>query len=156
MSTACKQRHAASVPTFYRRATRPICERESDISPRMPRLVRRKPFLERVKDSFNLGDFLLWLSEEFETRDWDSKQFATPLALGLHVVLLIARANSGSSSNSNGDDVFGDDHSGTGWFSYIVRTLTDLSELCLLATGHIHCTSPHLLLRCQCRLYFLS
>ena len=88
----------------------------------MPRLVRRKPLLERVKDYLNPGDFLLWLSEEFETREWDSKQFATPLALGLHVVLLIARANSESSGRSNGDDVFGDDYPGTGWLSYVVRT----------------------------------
>jgi len=89
----------------------------------MPRLVRRKPLVDRIKDYLNPGDFLLWLSEEFETRDWDSKQFATPLALGLHFVLLIARANSGSSGRSKGDDVFGDDYSGTGWLSYIVRAL---------------------------------
>jgi hypothetical protein len=87
----------------------------------MPRLVRRKPLLERIKDYLNPGDFLLWVSEEFETRDWDSKQFASPLALGFHVILLIARANSGSSGRSRGDDVFGDDYSGTGWLSYIVR-----------------------------------
>ena len=86
----------------------------------MPRLIRRKPFVERVKDLLNPADFLLWLSEEVETRDWDSKQLATPLALGLHVVLLIARANSGGST-SGGDDVFGDDYSSTGWLSYIVR-----------------------------------
>lgn len=88
--------------------------------PTMPRLVRRKPTLQRIKDYFNPGDFLLWLSEEFETRDWDSKQFGTPLALGLHVVLLIARANTGSSVGRGGDDVFGDDYSGTGWLSYLV------------------------------------
>jgi hypothetical protein len=86
----------------------------------MPRLVRRRPFLERIKDYLNPGDFLLWLSEEFETRDWDSKQVGTPLALGLHVVILIARANSGSSYGSGGDDVFGDYEYGSGWLSYIV------------------------------------
>ena len=85
----------------------------------MPRLVRRKPLLDRIKDYLNPGDFLLWLSEEFETGDWDSKQFGTPLALGLHVALLIARANVGSGSSS-GDDVFGDVVSGSGWLSYIV------------------------------------
>jgi len=87
----------------------------------MPRLVRRKPWVERVKDYLNPGDFLLWLSEEIETRDWDSKQFATPFALGLHIVFLVTRANSGSSGRNGGDDVFGDDDSGIGWFSYMVN-----------------------------------
>jgi len=86
----------------------------------MPRLVRRKPLLDRIKDYLNPGDFLLWLSEEIETRDWDSKHFATPLAIGLHFTLLIARANTGGSGSSKGDDVFGDDYSRTGWLSFIV------------------------------------
>ena len=88
----------------------------------MPRLVRRKPLLDRIKDYLNPGDFLLWLSEEFETREWDAKQFGAPVALGLHVVFLIARANSGGSRNGRRDDVFGDTSSGAGWLSYIVRT----------------------------------
>ncbi|PBP24114.1 hypothetical protein BUE80_DR005000 [Diplocarpon rosae] len=85
----------------------------------MPRLVRRRPTIQRIKDYLNPGDFLLYVSEEFETRDWDSKQFATPLALVLHISLLIARANTGTSLGSGQDDVFGDDYSGTGWLSYI-------------------------------------
>ncbi|KAE9363431.1 hypothetical protein N431DRAFT_355773 [Stipitochalara longipes BDJ] len=85
----------------------------------MPRLIRRKPLVERIKDYLNPGDFLLWLSEEIETRDWDSKQFATPFALGLHIAFLVSRANSGNAGRSGGNDVFGDDYSGTGWFSYI-------------------------------------
>ena len=89
----------------------------------MPRLVRRKPLLDRIKDYLNPGDFLLWLSEEFETREWDSKQVGTPLALGLHVVTLIARANSGPTDVSGGDDVFGDSESGSSWLSYIVSLL---------------------------------
>jgi hypothetical protein len=86
----------------------------------MPRLVRRKPLLDRIRDYLNPGDFLLWLSEEFETRDWDSKQVGTPLALGLHVVMLVARANSGSKYGRGGDDVFGDVQYGSSWLSYIV------------------------------------
>lgn len=86
----------------------------------MPRLVRRRPLSERLKAYFNPLDFWLWLSEEFETSDWESNQ-ATPLALGLHFVLLIARANSGGSSKRNrADDVFGDGPTGTGWFSHLV------------------------------------
>lgn len=85
----------------------------------MPRLVRRKPTVQRVKDYLNPGDWWLYVCEEFETADWD-KQYASPLALGLHIVLLIARANTGSSLGSAGDDVFGDDYSRTGWLSSIV------------------------------------
>jgi hypothetical protein len=88
----------------------------------MPRLVRRKPLLDRIKDYLNPGDFLLWLSEEFETREWDTKQFGAPIALGLHVIFLIARANSGISGEKVRDDVFGDANSGTGWLTYVVRT----------------------------------
>lgn len=87
----------------------------------MPRLIRRKPFVERVKDYLNPGDFWLWVSEAIETSEWDSKQYAAPLAFGFHFVMLIARANIGSSGSSGGDDVFGEDYSGTGWLSAIVR-----------------------------------
>jgi hypothetical protein len=87
----------------------------------MPRLVRRKPLWDRIKDYLNPGDFFLWLSEEVETRELDSTQVGGPVALGLHVIFLIARANSGGSRNSGRDDVFGEGGSGTGWLSYIVE-----------------------------------
>lgn len=86
--------------------------------------------LERIRDYLNPGDFLLWLSEEFETRDWDSKQVGTPLALGLHVVFLIARANSGSPYGNGGDDVFGDIEYRSGWLAYIVRDLHQVNRAC--------------------------
>jgi hypothetical protein len=89
----------------------------------MPRLVRRKPALERITDWLNPQDWLLWLSEEIETRDWDSKKYAHPIAFGLHFVLLIARANSGNGGNGDVDDVFGDVNSGSGWLSYLVEAL---------------------------------
>ncbi|KAG0649355.1 hypothetical protein D0Z07_4195 [Hyphodiscus hymeniophilus] len=97
----------------------------------MPRLVRRRPLLERLRDYLNPGDFLLWLSEWFETSDWDTKQVGTPIALGLHVVMLIARANSGSTYGSGRDDVFGDNDLGSSLLSYvaafIVHVLTYFS-----------------------------
>ncbi|KAL2061654.1 hypothetical protein VTL71DRAFT_7031 [Oculimacula yallundae] len=96
----------------------------------MPRLVRRKPTIQRFKDYMNPGDWWLYICEEFETADLN-KQYASPLALGLHITLLIARANSGSSLGSGGDSVFGDDYSRTGWLSSIatftVYLLTALS-----------------------------
>lgn len=83
----------------------------------MPRLVRRKPFGERLRAMLNPMDFLLWLSEEMETRDWDSKVAGTQLGLGLNFVFLLARANSGSLASD--DDIFSDD-AGTGWLTFFV------------------------------------
>ncbi len=80
--------------------------------------MRRKATLDRIKDYLSLGDWLLWLSEEFETREWDTKQYATPLAIGLHIIFLIAKANTGTSGNY--DDVFGEEESGSGWLGWIV------------------------------------
>jgi hypothetical protein len=92
----------------------------------MPRLVRRKPLLERLKATLNPGDFLLWLSEELETRDWDSTVAGTQLGLGLNFAFLLARANSGSRAPS--DDIFRDD-SGRGWLSLFVSTVLVLTPL---------------------------
>ncbi|CAJ2513628.1 Uu.00g017470.m01.CDS01 [Anthostomella pinea] len=86
----------------------------------MPRLVRRRPLMERVKAMLNPMDFLLWLSEEIETRDWDSKLVGTQLGLAMNFAFLLARANSGGSRAA--DPVF--DEGGTsGWFSFFVGTL---------------------------------
>lgn len=85
----------------------------------MPRLVRRRPLAERIAAYLNPLDFWLWLSEEFETREWDTKGVANPVGLALNFVLLIARANSGGSSSKDVDDVFGDTR-GPGWLSWFV------------------------------------
>ena len=66
-------------------------------------------------------DFLLWLSEEIESSDWDQKSFATWLGLGLNLAFMTARANSGDSEPGRGhNDVFGDGSSGSGWISWFV------------------------------------
>ncbi|UKZ73603.1 hypothetical protein TrVFT333_001251 [Trichoderma virens FT-333] len=75
----------------------------------MPRLVRRRPLWERITSMLNPMDFLLWLSEELETRDWDSKLAGTQLGLGMNFAFLLARANFGSSSEWSDSDIFGDD-----------------------------------------------
>jgi hypothetical protein len=87
--------------------------------PPKQRLVRRKPWDQRVKDYLNPQDFLLWLSEEIETREWDTKGLANWVGGSLNFVFLIARANSGAQNNGV-DDVFGD-NGGAGWFSWFVR-----------------------------------
>ncbi|PYH95997.1 hypothetical protein BO71DRAFT_189609 [Aspergillus ellipticus CBS 707.79] len=98
----------------------------------MPRLVRRRPLAERIASYLNPLDFLLWLSEEIDTHDWDQfeKDWALPVGVALNLVFLVARANSQSSSSQAIDDVFGDDGS-TGllsWFaSFVVHFLTFFS-----------------------------
>lgn len=98
----------------------------------MPRLVRRQPLAERIKSYLNPLDFLLWLSEEIDSSDWDqwAKNWALPLGIGLNVVFLVARANSKGNGSQAIDDVFGEEPevSWLNWFaSFIVHMLTLLS-----------------------------
>ncbi|KAM0328107.1 hypothetical protein ACHAQA_005510 [Verticillium albo-atrum] len=95
----------------------------------MPRMVRRKPWSERVKAMLNPMDFLLWVSEELETRDWDSKALGTKLGLVFNFVFLIARANCAASEAH--DDVFSDGGS-SHITSYVIRPL---SWILLLLSG---------------------
>ncbi|KID85433.1 hypothetical protein MGU_07295 [Metarhizium guizhouense ARSEF 977] len=87
----------------------------------MPRLVRRRPLWDRITSMLNPMDFLLWLSEEIETRDWDSGLVGTQLGLGLNFLFLVVRANSGSKQAS--DDIFGDDGSSR-WLSMLIYPLS--------------------------------
>lgn len=93
----------------------------------MPRLVRRRPLGQRVKAYLNPLDFLLWLSEEFDSSDWDQwqKEWATPMGVGLNLVFLIARANSGPSTPRY-DDVFGDDEGSTSWRGWLAAFIVYL------------------------------
>ncbi|OAA43590.1 hypothetical protein NOR_04165 [Metarhizium rileyi] len=87
----------------------------------MPRLVRQRPLWDRISSMLNPMDFLLWLSEEIETRDWDSGLVGTQLGLGLNFLFLLVRANSGSKQAS--DDIFGDDSSSS-WLSILIYPLS--------------------------------
>ncbi|RYP25188.1 hypothetical protein DL765_000069 [Monosporascus sp. GIB2] len=86
----------------------------------MPRLVRRKPWADRVKAMLNPMDFLLWLSEEIETRDWDSKLVGTQLGLVMNFAFLLARANSGRSHAR--DPVF-EDGGSSGFLTFFIGLL---------------------------------
>ncbi len=95
----------------------------------MPRLVRRRPLGERIQAYLNPLDFVLWLSEELDSGDWDQwqKDWATPIGIGLNFVFLVARANSGPSTQ-RGDDVFGEAEGYTGWWAWLVRLLPVLPK----------------------------
>lgn len=112
-------------PTIHYHSIRPTIETLLQIRThhtRMPpRLIRRRRLSERIKIYLNPLDFLLWLSEELDTSDWDQwqKAWATPIGISLNLLFLVARANCGSSKR--GDDVFGDDLLYIGWLTWLVR-----------------------------------
>ncbi|ETN47205.1 uncharacterized protein HMPREF1541_01396 [Cyphellophora europaea CBS 101466] len=97
----------------------------------MPKFVRRQPLTDRIAAYLNPYDFLLWLSEEIESRGYDQleKEWAIPVGFTFNLILLIARANTSVRSSSY-DDVFGDGNS-FGWRSwlatFIVHCLTLIS-----------------------------
>ncbi|KAH6635567.1 hypothetical protein B0J18DRAFT_448238 [Chaetomium sp. MPI-SDFR-AT-0129] len=88
---------------------------------RPQRLVRRRPLSERIRTLLNPMDFYLWLSEEIQTFDWDSKTFGTRFGLAANFVFLIARANAGTTRNAV-DYVFGDAPA-SGWFTLVANFL---------------------------------
>jgi hypothetical protein len=79
----------------------------------------------------NPMDFYLWLSEEIQTFDWDSKTFGTRFGLAANFVFLLARANSGRTRDAV-DDVFGDEPA-NGWVTLGV------SHACSLRNGSGMC-----------------
>ncbi len=122
----------------------------------MPRLVRRKPLLERLSALLNPMDFLLWLSEELETRDWDSENAGTQLGLALNFVFLLARANSGSAPPA--DDVFGGEDKSL-WLSLMVRLtvsskLSYMSMLIFSPIGQFYHLGPGCICNHQRRVHF--
>lgn len=112
----------------------------------MPRLVRRRPLMERITSALNPWDFFLWVSEEIETRDIGSKALGTQLGIGLNSIFLLARAN-GVYSTGSADDVFGDAE-GAGWLAYLVRN-TPSSPSFLVA----NCVTDFL---CSCQAWFVA
>ncbi|RKF64007.1 Meiotically up-regulated gene 154 protein [Erysiphe neolycopersici] len=82
----------------------------------MPRLIRRRPLLARIKDYLHPADWFLWLSEELETRDWDSSEYGNSVAALLHFLTLISQANISRSTESQ-EDVFNDNKFSFGWIS---------------------------------------
>jgi len=92
----------------------------------MPRFVRQTPLLERVKAYLDLGDWLLWISEELHDDAYEEilNNWATPIGVALNVVFIIAR---GASKAGEPNDLFADDmfadlggKNRSGWFAWMV------------------------------------
>ncbi|KAL1840151.1 hypothetical protein VTJ49DRAFT_767 [Mycothermus thermophilus] len=90
-------------------------------STRPTRLIRRQPLGQRLRAMLNPMDFYLWLSEEIQTFDWDSKAFGTRFGIACNFLFMLARANAGE-TRSAVDDVFGDDPA-NGWFTLAANAL---------------------------------
>ncbi|KAH8691398.1 hypothetical protein BGW36DRAFT_304633 [Talaromyces proteolyticus] len=97
----------------------------------MPRLVRRRPLSERIAGFFNPWDFLLWISEEVDSSDWDQleKDWALPLGFALNFVFLIARANSVTRISRADADIFGDGNGGLSWLSWLASFFVHILAL---------------------------
>ena len=126
------------------------------------RLIRRQPLADRIKAYLDPLDFMLWLSEQFDSEDWDQwqKDWATPIGLGLNFIMLIARANSGRGRRVV-DDVFGDEPSGTEWLAWFVRSCTAHSLVqCIfivnMRAGGLHRTSSLVNFHSECGLHLPS
>jgi len=84
----------------------------------MARRIRRAPLLERILAYCNIMDLLLWLSEELETRDWDSNAVGTQVGIAASLLFMVARASTETATDAE-QELFGDG-GGTGWRQYLV------------------------------------
>lgn len=94
-----------------------------------PRRIRRRPLMERIKAKFDPWDYILWLSEEIETREFGSKTLGNQLGLALNVLFILARVYGSSSTSDDDADIFSDSEStgSTGWLAYFVGSRTALA-----------------------------
>jgi hypothetical protein len=90
----------------------------------MPRLVRKAPLSERIKAYTDPSDWLIWISEELNSGDWDefAQAYAAYIGFACNVLFVIAQANAGPSTSINDDGVFGG-VSGPGWIKWFMNLL---------------------------------
>ena len=84
----------------------------------MPRLVRRRPWAERIKDYLNVYDLLIWISEEVETSEYPWEQWAYIAGIFCNFLFMLARANSRYVPR---DDVFEESSAGS-FIAAVVRS----------------------------------
>ena len=74
----------------------------------MPPVVRRAPLSERIKAYFDLSDWLIWISEELNSSDWEefASAYALYIGFGANLLFVLAQANSGASMALDDDGVF--------------------------------------------------
>ncbi|KAK3208992.1 hypothetical protein GRF29_69g359039 [Pseudopithomyces chartarum] len=89
--------------------------------PPRERLVRKAPLKERIKAYLDVHDWLLWLSEELNTSDWEdfAKDFSLTIGIVLNLVYIIAQAN--TTGRPTNDDIFVESAASVGWFTWACR-----------------------------------
>ncbi|KAK7187881.1 uncharacterized protein CC84DRAFT_1167639 [Paraphaeosphaeria sporulosa] len=101
--------------------------------PPRERLVRKAPLMERVRAYLDFHDWLLWISEELNTNDWEdfAKDYAFIIGFVFNLVYIVAQAN--TASGPRNDDILLDSVSGPGWFTWFSRlAVTALSIVAFL------------------------
>ncbi|KAL5428753.1 hypothetical protein PMIN04_000622 [Paraphaeosphaeria minitans] len=96
--------------------------------PPRERYVRKAPLMERVRAYLDFHDWLLWMSEELSTNDWEdfAKDYAFIIGFVFNLVYIVAQAN--TTSGPRNDDILLDPFSGPGWFTWFSRlAVTGLS-----------------------------
>lgn len=90
----------------------------------MPPIVRRAPLSERIKAYLDLSDWLIWISEELNSSDWEdfASAYALYIGFGANLLFVLAQANSGASTASDDDGVF-TEVQGPGWVKWIMGLL---------------------------------
>jgi hypothetical protein len=90
----------------------------------MPRLVRRAPLAERIKAYIDPSDWLIWISEELNSNDWEdfAQAYAVYIGFGANVLFVIAQANSGASNKYDPDNIFRE-VPGPGWMKWFMNLL---------------------------------
>jgi hypothetical protein len=90
----------------------------------MPRLVRRAPLSERIQAYLDPSDWLIWISEELNSNDWEdfAQAYSHYIGFGANLLFVIAQANSGASTRHNQDSVFRE-VSGPGWMKWFMNAL---------------------------------
>ncbi|KAF1976372.1 hypothetical protein BU23DRAFT_588138 [Bimuria novae-zelandiae CBS 107.79] len=89
--------------------------------PPRERLVRKAPLMERIQAYLDVHDWLLWLSEELNTNDWEdfAKDYSLTIGVVFNLVYIVAQAN--TTDYSHTDDILLGDASGPGWFTWFCR-----------------------------------
>ncbi|KAF1939645.1 hypothetical protein EJ02DRAFT_456752 [Clathrospora elynae] len=89
-----------------------------------PRLVRRAPLSERIKAYIDPSDWLIWLSEELNSYDWEdfAAAYSLYVGIGANLVFILAQANSSASTSDDDDGIFSEVQ-GPGWIKWLTNML---------------------------------
>jgi hypothetical protein len=106
----------------------------------MPPIVRRAPLSERIKAYLDPSDWLIWISEELTSSDWDAfaSAYAPYLGFAANLLFVLAQANSGASTASDDDGVF-TEVQGPGWIKWTMGLMVLALAVASFANAWLVC-----------------